>query len=129
MGDRNDTTGDSMTVELFWSWLPAFIATYWIETPYLVFFGQGKVDAKRVLWQSLLLQATTHPLLWLSFGWLMQRTGSYVGALIVGEAVVFAIEVVFLMWLWRPHRRTALSAAVVANVSSMCIGLLVYLGM
>lgn len=109
---------------LFWAWLPAFVATYWIETPFFVLIGRDRVPTRTILWQSLLVQTTTHPLLWWYFGWLIQKTGSFTAALLLGETIVVAVEALLLVWLWRPHTRTALWAVLVANVSSTAIGVL-----
>lgn len=109
---------------LGWPWAAAFVATVWIETPVIALAGRDVVSIPRAFAQSLGLQLTTHPLLWWSFGALTERLGGYLPALLVAETAVLIVEAALLAWLWRPHRRAAIFAALSANVSSTVIGLL-----
>jgi len=113
-----------MTAEMLTTWLAAFASTIIIETPIVALFAKDFMPVRRSLGMSLILQMTTHPLLWLTFFDLMDAVGSYTTALIIAETLVFVVESSLLAWMWGGRWRWAFLTAFTANVASTAVGLL-----
>lgn len=113
-----------MTDEVFTAWMGAFASTIIIESPIIALFAKGFISVPRALAMSVVLQMTTHPLLWLTFYDFMDLVGGYEPALVIAEGAIFVVEACLLAWMWGGRWRWAFLTAFVANAASTAVGLL-----
>jgi hypothetical protein len=119
--------------ELLTLWYPAFATTILVEAPIYALFMAGRAGLVWALLTGVALQALTHPIFWLSWGALGQWPyENYVLAVGLFESTIVLVEAA-AVWLVLPPRRPwqrvpnlalALLASVVANTTSVVVGLL-----
>jgi len=114
-----------MTEAMVGAWFMAFISTILIEGPIYALFARGIWRVPKALAMSVILQLTTHPLLWLIFYDIQALIPDYVLAVLIAELGVVSIEAALLSWMWgRGFFGLALTAALTANAVSTAVGLL-----
>lgn len=122
-----------MSDYLFELWGPAFISTILIEAPIVAIFIRHRLSIVVALILGVALQAVTHPVFWLSWdtlgAWPYDNYGLALGLF---ESTIVLIEA-GLIWVALPKRRPwqrlpnsglALVASLVANTTSVVVGML-----
>ncbi len=122
-----------MSDYLFDLWVPAFISTILIEAPIVALFVRQRLTMVAALALGIAFQAVTHPVFWLSWDALEAWPyDNYELALGLFESTIVLVEA-GLIWLALPTRRAwqrlpngwlALIASLVANATSVVVGML-----
>lgn len=110
----------------FGTWAFAFGLTLLVELPIVLLLLGRRLGFARTAVAGLVVNAVTHPVLWLVFWWVGPRTGAgWALTLLVGEVVVIAVETALLRRLLRGgDPRLVLAVVALANVASVAVGLL-----
>lgn len=67
----------------------------------------------------------THPVLWIVFSRLLEWTGTWRGAVVLGETGVILVETLFYVAALRGHWRLSFCLSAIANLVSLGAGILI----
>lgn len=100
-----------------------FLLNLAVEAAVLLAILGGK-HWKRILAMALLLNLSTHPLFWLLFP---RLPGPWIMKLLIGEALVFGLEMALAVYFFRSRysRARVLTAVVCANLATFLMTFLV----
>jgi len=109
----------------FVQYLPIFIKTLAFELPFYYFFLRPKFSMLKILWINFIINVATHPFIFLMLPSLLVRFEfSYLQYLVIAEIFAPAVEAVLLNRFFKLSWSRAITAALVANLFSWSIGVL-----
>lgn len=122
-----------MSEHLLTLWYDAFLTTILVEAPIYALLMSRRMGLVPALLVGVALQALTHPIFWLSWDalgqWPYDNYGLAVGLF---ESTIVMVEAVALWWVlpqrrpWHraPNILNAIAISLVANTTSVVVGLL-----